>query len=169
MKPWRFCPACGTELEPPNDDGGARCPSCERTWWRHSAVTAGAAIVRDGRVLVTVRAGEPHKGRIDVPGGFLGYGEDPVDGLKREVKEELDVTIETAVDDCLSMAVHRYGDDGEVVLALGFAARLIAGDPHPRDDVADALWVTEADLDDLDFAWPHDRELVRKALAHGYG
>jgi 8-oxo-dGTP diphosphatase len=125
--------------------------------------------VKDGLVLVTVRAGEPHKGRIDVPGGFLGYGEDPIDGLKREVKEELDVTIEATVDDCVSMAVHRYGDEGEFVLALGFAARLIAGDPHPRDDVADARWVEATDLDDLDFAWPHDRELVRKALSHGYG
>jgi 8-oxo-dGTP diphosphatase len=132
-------------------------------------VTAGAAIVKDDLVLVTVRAREPHKGLIDVPGGFLGLGEHPIDGLKREVKEELDVTIETTVGDCVSMAVHRYGDDGEFVLALGFAALLIAGDPHPRDDVADARWVGEAELDDLDFAWPHDRELVRKALAYGYG
>ena len=41
------------------------------------APTAGAAIVKDGRALVTVRAREPEKGKLDVPGGFLGPFEDP--------------------------------------------------------------------------------------------
>jgi ADP-ribose pyrophosphatase YjhB (NUDIX family) len=125
--------------------------------------------VRNGKTLVTVRGVDPHKGRIDVPGGFLAYGEDPIEGLKREVKEELQVEIDTTVDDCISMAIHRYGDDGEFVLALGFAARLVAGDPQPHDDVADVRWASMSELDELDFAWEHDRELARKALRHGHG
>jgi ADP-ribose pyrophosphatase YjhB (NUDIX family) len=124
-------------------------------------------IVKDDKALVTVRAREPERGRIDVPGGFLQSGEHPIDGLKREVKEELGVQIDVDVDDCLTMATHRYGENGDFVLSLGFRVALIFGDPKPTDDVAQIKWVTKDDLDGLDFAWPHDRELVRKALEKG--
>ena len=91
-------------------------------------------------------------------------GEHPVDGLKREVKEELGVEIDVGVEDCISMATHHYGDEGDFVLALGFVARLVTNDISPSDDVAEVRWVRDDELDGLDFAWPHDRDLVRKAL-----
>ncbi|MGH2821220.1 MAG: NUDIX domain-containing protein, partial [Actinomycetota bacterium] len=87
MKPFRFCPACAHELEGADHEGGRRCPSCGRVWYRNMAPTAGCAIVTDGRALVTVRARDPEKGRIDVPGGFLHPEEHPLDGLRREVHE----------------------------------------------------------------------------------
>lgn len=167
MKPFVFCPACGTKLHTGDEEGAGKCPSCGRTWYRHSAPTVGGVIVRDGKGLVSVRGRDPEKGRIDVPGGFLQAGEDAIEGLKRETKEELGVEIESDVDECLTMAVHRYGDEGDFVLALGFRVRLVSGEPRPSDDVAEIKWVSEEDLEALDFAWPHDRELVRKALRKG--
>ncbi len=164
MKPFRFCPACATPLEDPDGEGGAHCPTCKRSWYRNSAPTAGCAIVDHGKALVTVRGREPEKGRFDVPGGFLLPGEDPIVGLKRETKEELGVDIDVDVGDCLSMVPHRYGKEGDFVLALGFKARLVGGGVSPADDVEEVQWVDAGELDDLDFAWPHDRELVRKAL-----
>ncbi len=166
MKPFRFCPACGNRLADPDFEGGTRCESCDRSWYRNSAPTAGCAIVRDGRALVTLRGRDPEKGRFDVPGGFLGPGEDPLVGLKREVKEELGVEVEAAIEDLVQMVPHRYGPEGDFVLALGFRARLVSGDPKPADDVAAVRWISRNEIDDLDFAWQHDRDLVRKALDH---
>ena len=167
MKPFRFCPACGKRLSVPDDEGGARCDACGRSWYRQSAPTVGCAIVKNGKVLVTVRAREPEKGKVDVPGGFLHAGEDPIEGLKREIREELGIEIEADVTDCLSMVAHRYGAEGDFVLALGFAARLVAGEPSASDDVEDVKWVGLDDLERLDFAWDHDRELVKKVLEKG--
>ncbi len=167
MKPFDFCPSCSTELGDRDQEGAAGCPKCGRVWYRNSSPTAGAVIVKGDRALVTVRARDPEKGRIDVPGGFLHAGEHPVEGLKREVREELGVEIALDVEDCLTMATHRYGDDGDFVLALGFRVALMSGEPQATDDVAALEWVTEDELDGLDFAWPHDRELVRKALEKG--
>lgn len=164
MKPFRFCPACGSNLEQPDNEGGALCSSCDRSWYRNSSPTVGCVIIRDGKALVTVRGREPEKGRLDVPGGFLMAGEHPIDGLKREVKEELGVEIDVDISDCLSMVPHRYGKEGDFVLALGFAARFIGGEVRPTDDVEDVHWVSHEQLDKLDFAWPHDRELVRMVL-----
>jgi NADH pyrophosphatase NudC (nudix superfamily) len=164
MKPFKFCPADATELEQPDLEGGARCPRCGRHWYRNSAPTAGCVIVRDGKALVTRRARDPEKGRIDISGGFLKPGEDPIEGLKREVEEELGVVVDASVEDCLQMSPHQYGPEGDWVLALGFKARLVSGDPVAADDVAEFMWVGQEDLDGLDFAWPHDRELVKRAL-----
>jgi 8-oxo-dGTP diphosphatase len=165
MKPFVFCPACATKLETPDgSEGGASCPNCGRTWYRNSAPTAGAAIVKDGRVLLTVRGVEPHKGKIDVPGGFLHVGEEPVAGVKREVREETGLEIDVSMEDCLQIVPHEYGDEGDFVLAIGFKARHVFGEPAAASDVADVRWVISAELAELDFAWGHDRELARRAL-----
>lgn len=164
MKPFLHCPSCSIRLEDPDGDGGMRCPACARSWHAPYAPTAGAAIVREGKVLVTQRARDPDKGRFDIPGGFLEPGEDPISGLKRELREELGVDVEVSIDDCLQMAPHVYGSEEDHVLAIGFAARIVAGDPAASDDVADFIWATRGELDELDFAWDHDRALAVKAL-----
>ena len=162
-EPYRFCPADGTQLEEPRPSGGARCPLCGRSWYRNSTPAVGAAIVRDGRALVAVRACEPEKGRLDLPGGFLEVGEHPADGLVREAEEELGVKIEVTGAPIL-LATFTYGADGAYVLAIGFRAHIIEGEPQPTDDVAQIRWVSSDELDDLDFAWEHDREMVRAVL-----
>lgn len=162
--PYRYCPVDATPLEKSGGSPtGMKCPECGRSWYRNSSPSTGCAIVDNGKVMVTVRAGEPEKGRVDVPGGFLEPGEHPVDALVREVQEELGVEIDDIVGP-LIMAVHTYGEDGPFVLALGFAARMVEGEPEPADDVAEFRWVGVDELDELDFAWSHDRELVEIAL-----
>lgn len=165
-RPFKFCPADGTKLGDPGNDSGAECPECGRTWYHNSTPTAGIVLVDGDRALVTQRAREPEKGRFDIPGGFLDHDEDPVSGVKREVQEELGLDIEVELSDLVQMVPHPYGDDGDWVLALGFVGRFSGDDPKPGDDVAEYRWVTLAELDDIDFAWDHDRELVRKALSY---
>ena len=166
MRPFRFCPSCGSEIEEPGLHEGSTCGGCGAVWYRNPAPTAGAAIVRGGKVLLSVRAGEPFAGKVDIPGGFLVAGESALEGLRREIREELSIEIDVAMTDCLQAEPHVYGDDGIWTLALGFHARLRSGEPEPSasDDVADVLWADPSQLDGLDFAWPHDRELARKAL-----
>jgi ADP-ribose pyrophosphatase YjhB (NUDIX family) len=166
--PYKFCPADGTRLEAPRPSGGVTCPLCGRSWYRNSAPAVGAVIVRDGQALVTVRAIEPEKGRIDLPGGFLEVGEHPASGLVREVKEELGVEAEVLGNPVL-LATHTYGEGGNWVLAIGFRVRLKDENIHPTDDVAEIKWVSLEELDSLDFAWEHDKRLVRAALENGDG
>lgn len=165
MAPFRFCPRCGNELEPAGNDAGAKCGNCGKTWYHNAAPTAGCVIVRDGKALITKRARDPEKGRYDIPGGFLDPDEDPLAGVAREVSEELGMTVEVTYDDLVQAVPHRYGEDGDWVLAIGFVATRASGDPVPADDVADVLWVAPDEVDGVDFAWEHDRELVKKALA----
>ena len=122
--------------------------------------------MRGGKALVTVRAREPEKGRVDVPGGFVEVGEHPARGLEREVLEELGVEIRVEGNPVL-LATHTYGPEGNWVLAISFLARIVDGEPSPADDVAEIRWVSAEEIDDIDFAWEHDRRLIRAALEEG--
>ena len=115
------------------------------------------------RALVTVRALEPEKGKVDVPGGFLEVGEHPVAGLMREAREELGVEVQVDENPVL-LATHTYGLEGNWVLAIGLRAHIVEGEPRPADDVAEVRWISIGEVDGTDFAWEHDREFVRSAL-----
>jgi ADP-ribose pyrophosphatase YjhB (NUDIX family) len=163
-EPYRFCPADGTQLEAKGGESrGASCSTCGRSWYRSSAPAVGAAIVDGERALVTVRGIEPEKGKLDLPGGFVEVGEHPRDALAREAKEELGVEVE-AEERPMLLAIHTYGANGEYVLAIGFRVRIVSGEPSPADDVAQIRWVSADEVEDLDFAWEHDRAMIRAAL-----
>ena len=161
--PYRFCPADGTRLNDPRPSGGVTCPLCGRSWYRSPAPATGAVIVRDGKALVTVRARDPEKGRLDLPGGFLDQGEHPAEGIAREAREELGIELEVDPTPIL-LAPHTYGPEGAWVLAIGFRARIATGEPSPADDVADIRWLSADEVDQADFAWEHDRRAIRAAL-----
>ena len=167
MKPFNFCPSCAAPLPHRDSEGAAVCRSCGRHWYRNPAPTVGCAIVEGARALVAVRGREPHRGRIDVPGGFLDVGEQPLDGLRREVGEELGVEIDVGERDYVQAVAHRYEPGGDWLLSLGFVARLRAGRPEPSDDVAEVRWVEADEVPSLDWAWEHDRVLVTRALERG--
>jgi NAD+ diphosphatase len=164
MKPFIHCPACASRLEVPSSEGESRCPECGRSWYQHSSPAVTAALVDGDRVLVAIRAHDPKKGQVDTPGGFLTPGEHPLDGLRREILEELGIEIDVSFEDFVQGVPHTYGDEEDWVLSLGFIARPLSLALNPADDVADALWVTSSELDDLDWGWPHDRDLAEIAL-----
>ena len=164
MKPFDFCPSCATKLGPSDDGEGKTCPNCGRSWYRSSSPSAGCVIVRDGKALITKRAKDPEKGRYDIPGGFLRAGEEPLVGLRRELKEELGIEIDVDAGDFVQAVPHEYGDEGDYTLALGFFARIASGEPQAMDDVEELKWVSLDELDEYQFAWEHDKALVRRAL-----
>ena len=72
-------------------------------------VIAGALSDDSGRVLIAQRPRGRHMaGRWEFPGGKLGFGEDRLEGLKRELAEELGVIVHAARP--LIRLYHRYPD-----------------------------------------------------------
>jgi 8-oxo-dGTP diphosphatase len=138
LEEWTFCPRCRNELA--GDGARLGCAACGFVVYASSKPTAGALCVEDGSVLLARRAEEPFEGRWDIPGGFLEEGEDPLDGLKRELKEE--TGLDVAPERFLGIWIDRYGGDStaEATLNLYWTARILSGEPKPADDVSELRW-----------------------------
>lgn len=155
---WRFCPICGEAIEKVEDR--AECRACGFVGYAN-AVPAVEAVCFDasGRVLLGRRAFEPAKGLWDLPGGFLHEQEHPLDGLRRELREETGLEIEPEI--FLGHWLEPYA--GRIVLSMAWTASA-DGDAHAADDVVELCWF---DLDELpaaaELAFTHHFELLERA------
>lgn len=134
-----YCPQCGILLQ--KTDSYPYCQQCNLYLYRNSKPTVGIIIIKNGKILVSRRAFDPHKGMIDTIGGFLEAGEEPIDGAIREVREETGLEIEIV--DFLGTYVdgYEYGGDKEFTLNIYFIAKIKSGVPKASDDVAEVIWI----------------------------
>jgi ADP-ribose pyrophosphatase YjhB (NUDIX family) len=141
---WKLCPRCGAELG--GDAARLACDACGFIVYASSKPTAGALCVHNGRVLLARRAHPPFEGFWDIPGGFLDEGEDPLDGLRRELREETGLEVEP--ERFLGIWMDRYGGDStaEATLNLYWTARVVGGDAAPADDVSELRWFNPDEL-----------------------
>lgn len=119
-------------------------------------VVAGALFDAAGRVLIAQRPPGKHMaGGWEFPGGKLMSGEEVLAGLRRELKEELNVEVFAA--ERVAECVHDY-DDRRVLLDL-WQVHEYAGAPEPLDHQA-LRWVAVEELDRVGLL-PADEPLVR--------
>lgn len=62
---------------------------CDESMWK---ISVGAVVLNSSDEILLVRP--TYKPALDLPGGILEFGENPVEGLKRELWEELSVEVE---------------------------------------------------------------------------
>ena len=92
---FKFCPACESGKISFTGGNVFRCPDCGLVYYHNTAAATGCVIsvpdeVAGGeRLLLLVRGKEPGKGKLDLPGGFVDPGEGALEGLYREIQEEL--------------------------------------------------------------------------------
>jgi len=158
---WKHCPRCSAPLE--RDGKTATCGACGFVTYASPEPTVCALVLDDeGRVLLARRRFEPQAGKWDLPGGFLDEDEEPLDGLRRELREEAGVEIEPL--ELAGIWTDRYGDDAAAAATLNlyWTARIVSGEPTPADDVSELRWFS---LDDL----PTDDELAFENVAQALG
>ncbi len=124
-------------------------------------LVAAAVIIERGRVLLTQRKAGTHlEGKWEFPGGKLLPGEDPREGLRRELSEELG--IDTTVGDVVEVTFHVYAEAQKAVLLMFFEAARVVGSGEPRAlDVAAFAWAGVDELDPSRFP-PADVDVLRK-------
>jgi 8-oxo-dGTP diphosphatase len=122
-------------------------------------VVAGALFDAEGRVLIAQRpAGKALAGRWEFPGGKLHEGEAPLDGLVRELREELGVQVHAA--ERLVRYAHAY-PDRTVRLDL-WSVSTWSGEPQGLDGQA-IKWVAPGRLGEEDIL-EADRPMIEALL-----
>jgi mutator protein MutT len=111
-------------------------------------LAVSAAIIRDGRVLLTQRARGPANRVWTMPGGVVEAGETLSEALIREIDEETKIKIEP-----VALAGHREvvvrdasGRPERHFVIMCFASRWISGEPQLNEELADARWVELSEL-----------------------
>ena len=156
--PYPYCPWCRGDLSA-SDPLRQVCSSCGFILYHNSSPCMGALpIDGQGRVLLARRGIEPYLGQWNTIGGFLRYQEEPLDGLRREVREETGVDCEVL--EFITMISDQYGDGGGALMCSHFTVRLLSGDIKAQDDVSELAWFS---LDSLPGNIPFASD--RRALA----
>lgn len=107
--------------------------------------TVGAIglVERDGEILLVRLA---YRGRWGAPGGLLKRGEAAVDGMRREVREELGIDVEAMGEPTVVVAP----DPQRVDIVFRARPSVGAGEPQPRSrEILEARWFSLEDLPDM--------------------
>jgi 8-oxo-dGTP diphosphatase len=126
-------------------------------------VAAAALIDAQGRVLITQRPQHKQLGGLwEFPGGKVEPGEAPETALVRELKEELDLTVEPDALDPFAFASHAY-TDFHLLMPLYTVTRW-SGEPKLNPDAVQALkWVRARELREQPMP-PADVVLVERLI-----
>jgi len=167
---FRFCPHCGSGRFPAVSERSFRCGTCGFHFFVNSAAAVAALIFDShGRLLVTRRAIDPDKGKLDLPGGFIDPGESAEEAVRRELAEELG--LEPRAIRYLASAPNRYLYSGLTVFTTDLAFLVDTDIPvemKASDDISGFEWVFPAEVDPGEIPAPSIRYFI-KEIAHHAG
>ncbi|MBT3046831.1 MAG: NUDIX domain-containing protein [Candidatus Thiodiazotropha sp.] len=150
MKAFNYCPQCGYEGLDWSEDKRLTCHHCGFTYFHNMAAAVGAVLLHGDEILLTVRKHDPARDMLDLPGGFVDRHESLEQALTRELTEELKVVVGESEWRYLFSFPNRYPYAGisyytsDVFFLKKMETRpeIVVG-----DDVADAVWVSIADVE----------------------
>ncbi|WP_307475799.1 8-oxo-dGTP diphosphatase MutT [Paenibacillus harenae] len=125
-------------------------------------IEVAAAIIEDeeGRILIARRAkGKSQEGMWEFPGGKLEQGESPEECLRRELMEEMGITIEPYA--YFGVNEHDYGTI--TIRLLAYKAKLVSGEIVLTDH-DDYRWVRTEEFGEYTFA-PADVPFLRNLIS----
>lgn len=90
---FKFCPRCCSAELQFKENKHFICENCHWEYFHNTAAAAGAIIRQQDKILLITRKREPGKGKLDLPGGFVDPGESAEQAVRREVREEIGITL----------------------------------------------------------------------------
>jgi ADP-ribose pyrophosphatase YjhB (NUDIX family) len=158
-----YCPHCGAAPLGKSAKRAVRCPRCGLEFYFNCTTAVAAFLLHQNQLVLGIRAEEPQKGMLDLPGGFVEFDETAEEALRREVLEEFNVEIIHPV--YLTSAPNDYFYGGLLykttdlyfLCEVADISTLKAG-----DDVASYEWVDPMTLDLQKLAFSSGRMALRR-------
>lgn len=163
----RFCPHCGSGSFASVNFKEFKCNDCGFDFFVNSAAAVVAVIFDSkGRILLTRRARNPYKGYLDLPGGFVDPGESAEEALRREIKEELCIDVESAEYLCSHPNEYIFSNYKVRTTDLAFICQVNGIPTTCADDVSSFAWFSPKDIDLSEIAFGSIRKIVKAAIAN---
>lgn len=123
----------------------------------------GAIIINNGRILCCQRGpGRALANLWEFPGGKIENNETKIDALRRELKEELKISVDIIEEE---YDFYRYEYDFGFVNLTTFICHLTSGEPKLTEHLQ-IKWLLPSELDSLEWA-PADVPTVTKLILTG--
>ena len=163
------CLRCGGDLLQ-HDQTKHTCTSCRFEQFNNPrAAVALLLFTKDNQLILTRRAHEPAKGKLDPIGGFLDFGDDFETALWRELQEETNLTaadITKLVYAGSAFNVYHWHGEDEPIAAAYFTATLTTEKSlEPADDVAAFVTYEFDAIPYQEIAWSEPAELIKSIVA----
>lgn len=145
----KYCPRCGSGHFPATGSRSFQCAACSF----HYYINASAAVAillfnKNGELLLTRRAIEPHKGMLDLPGGFIDPMETAEEAARREIREELGIEIHSLKYFCSFPNEYIFSGYSVFTLDLTFLATTDQfGEMKAMDDIASFEFYKPQEID----------------------
>ena len=131
-----------------NNEKSRKCDNCGFTYYANPcSATAAFIINEDGEMLVLRRGKEPAKVTLDLPGGFADMDETLEEAMRREIREETGIEVESMEYQFSIPNIYRYsGIDIHTLDAFYFCPVKSGTQAKPDDDAAECLWLPVNDI-----------------------
>lgn len=126
-----------------------------------------SVLVKKGNEYLFIRQNKPggaYPDALHIPGGGLEPGADPVSAIKRELKEETNITATNVKAYDFDYDITEYKGSPTQLVFLRFTADYSSGEPRPGSDAKEILWVSERDLGKYRHNPPSQRLLAKLGL-----
>lgn len=164
-KVFNFCPKCGAKNITLNVNKVA-CGQCGFTFYLSTAAATSILIKHGDDICFLVRNREPKKGFLDLPGGFIEYGETAENGIIREVNEEIGLVLESEDIKYIGSEPNQYEYNGVNyhTCDIFFSAELNNDrvEVSDLDEISKVVWVNRNKIDYSLIAFESVREILKK-------
>jgi mutator protein MutT len=149
----KFCPRCGSAHFPATGSRSFQCTDCSFNYYVNAAAAVAVLLFNEkGELLFTRRAIEPHRGKLDLPGGFIDPMETGEQAAIREIQEELGIEIHSLKYLCSYPNEYVFSEYSVFTLDLAFLAKTDSLDRMTAmDDISSFEFYNlhDVDLDEL--------------------
>ncbi len=144
---FKLCPMCGSKKIENHGNRKWICPDCGFDLYNNVASAVGV-VIRDryNNVLFEIRAKQPRKGYVAVPGGFVDFGENAEEAAVRECREEIGVAVEGVKFLCTAPNTYEYKNIEYKTCDIFFTAEL----PPQFDTIDDFIKSLKAEESEVE-------------------
>jgi len=162
LQSFKYCPSCGNKQFVIHNDKAKKCLQCGFVYYFNSSAAVAAFIVnQENELLVCRRGKEPALGTLDLPGGFVDLHETAEQAIAREIKEELNLAVDSVKYQFSLPNIYPYSGFNVHTLDLFFECKVHSfEDLKASDDVSEAFFMLKNKINTADFGL----DSVRKAI-----
>lgn len=153
---FKICPNCGGKLIANSHDFGRKCSQCEKVYYVQQSPAIIVAVEREGNLLLAHNSAWQND-RYSIIAGFVEPGESLEDAVRREVLEEVNISVENIK--YFGSQVWPFPNS----LMLGFNAEYSSGEVTPDgQEIIRAGWYSAQEIRDMNI--PDGASIARRLI-----